>query len=317
MPDKLLKIAVVGPGAIGCLLGAYLAQVHQVWLLDHNPNRASLLNQQGLILEKSNSRINCQIRATTDPQLIGPANLVLLCVKSGDTEEALLAARPLLDQDSLLLPFQNGIGHLSILAEIPAHISWGLGVTANGATLAGPGHVLHRGQGLTRIGLVPGPDSSNERLMKKMAVAAAIFNNAEIETELVPDILNHVWSKLLVNVGINALTAIHNCPNGSLLQSPEKTAIMEEAVREGSRVAAQIGITLADDPLLITKKVCQITAANISSMLQDVRAKRTTEIAAINGALIQKASALGIPTPVNDELVRKVRAIEDKYHDFT
>ena len=94
-------------------------------------------------------------------------------------------------------------------------------------------------------------------------------------------------------------------------------AMMEAAVLEGQEVAAKIGISLTADPLQVTREVCRATAANISSMLQDVRAKRPTEIDAINGALLLRGAEFGIPMPVNEELVRQVKEIERNYNDFT
>jgi 2-dehydropantoate 2-reductase len=304
---------------MGCLLAASLCEDNKVWLLDHNPDRANLLNRQGLVLEENGQVRNCRVNVTVNSRTIGPVDLILLCVKSGKVKEALQSVGPICNQDSLLLAFQNGIGHLPLLPEIldDTACCWGLGVTSHGATLIGPGHVLHRGQGLTLIGLPAESVGGNAESREKLALAAQTLTGGGIETELVPDILNHVWAKLLVNIGINALTVIHDCPNGALLESSETMAVMKAAVLEGQHVAEKIGITLGDDPLQVTLKVCLATAANISSMLQDIRAKRPTEIDAINGALILKGAELGIPTPVNEGLVRKVKAIESNYHDFT
>lgn len=312
-----MKIAIIGPGAMGCLMAASLSEVSNVWLLDHNPDRANILNRNGLIIEQNGQVKTCRINATVDPQLIGPVDLALVCVKSGNIKEALQAAKPLFNQNSLLLTLQNGIAHLPLLPEILGDTLWGLGVTSHGATLADLGHVIHKGRGPTKIGLPRESFNRNDKAKKKLDQAAQTLTAAGIETETVPDILNHIWAKLLVNIGINALTAIHDCPNGALLESKEILAIMKAAVLEGKDVAETIGITLPNDPWQITKEVCLATATNISSMLQDVRARRPTEIDAINGALIRKAAELGIPTSVNEELVRKVKEIERNYDDFT
>ncbi|MEN8134811.1 MAG: 2-dehydropantoate 2-reductase [Thermodesulfobacteriota bacterium] len=313
-----MKIAVIGPGAMGCLLAASLCEANEVWLLDHDSDRANLLNRRGLVVEENGRSRSCRVNVTVNSRLIGPVDLILLCVKSGKVKEALQAVRPLCNKDSLLIALQNGIGHLSLLPEILGDtVCWGLGVTSHGATLIGPGHVLHKGQGLTRIGLPSPAIVTNSESRGKLALAAQTLTGGGIETELVSDILNHVWTKLLVNVGINALTAINDCPNGVLLESPETVAIMHAAILEGQHVAEKSDITLTDNPLQVTLKVCRATAANISSMLQDIRAKRPTEIDAINGALVLKGVELGIPTPVNKELVRKVKGIERNYNDFT
>ncbi|MBU0908212.1 MAG: 2-dehydropantoate 2-reductase, partial [Proteobacteria bacterium] len=116
-----------------------------------------------------------------------------------------------------------------------------------------------------------------------------------------------------VNVGINALTVIYDCPNGDLLVNAEAKAKLVAAVLEGHAVARALGIDVPTDPVSQTLTVCEATAANISSMLQDVRRRRPTEIGAINGALLDKARELGIDVPVNSELVSRVRQIEDGY----
>ncbi len=308
-----MKIAIIGPGAMGCLLAACLGKTNQVWLLDHDPARASLLTRQGLILEKNEQTEKIPIVATADPRNIEGAELVLLCVKSPRVTDALEAARPFFGSDTMLLALQNGIGHLPVLPKLLSNIPWALGVTAQGATLAGPGHVMHRGEGPTRIGQLPEAVNKTDAINR----AASTLSVAGIRTEVVPDILNHIWAKLLVNAGINALTAIHDCPNGALLESAETQEIMTAAILEGKAVAERSGISLSSDPVAMTREVCRATAANISSMLQDVRAKKTTEIAAINGALVSLAEELGVPVPINRELVARIQRIESNYDDFT
>ncbi|MDF1577363.1 MAG: 2-dehydropantoate 2-reductase [Desulfobulbales bacterium] len=310
-----MKIAVIGPGAMGCLLAVSLCEENEVAVLDHRRERAALLNRQGLLLEEpGRSRVG-RVNVTADPQRLGPAELVILCVKSVGFQAALRNARLLCNRDSLLLALQNGIGHLPLLAELPADTAWAVGVTSHGATLVGPGHVIHRGQGLTRIGAAPQLAAPPDQTREKLVRAARVLTRAGIETELVDEILNEVWAKLLINIGINALTVIHDCPNGALLEIPDALAMMRAAIREGQQVAEKSNIVLAGDPLKAAVEVCRATATNTSSMLQDVRHKRATEIDAINGALIRKGAALGVAVPVNRELTRQIKEIEGSYRN--
>jgi 2-dehydropantoate 2-reductase len=140
-----------------------------------------------------------------------------------------------------------------------------------------------------------------------------LLNNGGIETVIVDNIMDYIWSKLLVNAGINALTAIHRCPNGKLLESAATKDMLTAAVREGETIAKRLNVELIDDPLAMTLDVCRKTAQNISSMLQDVNNKRFTEIDSINGAIVTAGKKLGLPTPVNAELVEKVKEIEQNY----
>lgn len=307
-----MKIVVIGPGALGSLLAASLAlrSDHEVWLLDHKPERALRIQAEGLLLEEDGKHYSCPLHASADAGAIGRANLILLCVKTHDVTESLNRSKALFAENSLLICFQNGLRHLAVLKEELGKTNWAAGVTAQGATLVRPGHVRHAGRGITRVGF-PAPQGQDAlSLLKK---TATIMTAAGLETEVVTDILDHIWGKLLINVGINALTAILNCPNGHLLESAEAKKRLEGAVREAAEVAKAKGIGLAEDPVAATLEVCKATEKNISSMLQDVRNKRLTEIDAINSAVVAEARLLGIPAPINEGLVRQVQEIEKGY----
>lgn len=315
-----MKVTIIGPGALGCLLAASLTikldpsdrkvGVPDIWLLDHRPERAQKLVEQGLILEENGRQKNCKIKATANLQEIGTSDVIILCVKSPQVAAGLQLASQLIQEDTLLLTMQNGIGHLELLKDKQKPPSIVIGVTAQGANLVAPGHVRHAGDGLTRIGFLKSVSFSKSLLLSKLC---NLLNYGGIETLIVDNIMDYVWSKLLVNVGINALTAIHGCPNGKLLESAATKDELAAAVKEGEAVARALGIEMIGDPLAMTLNVCSKTARNLSSMLQDVNNKRLTEIDSINGAIVAAGKNLGIQTPVNDELVRKVKKIEQSF----
>jgi len=307
-----MRIVLIGPGALGCLLAASLAlevgKDHDIRLLDHDPDRAARLASQGLILEKEGRRRPCHPPVTADPMAAGRADIVLLCVKSGATAAGFALAAGLLAPGSILVTLQNGIGHLELLGDFPFPVA--LGVTSLGATLTGPGEVRYAGRGPTRLGFITPPPAGSAKLADHLA---ALLNRADIATTVVDNILEHVWAKLLVNTGINALTAILGCPNGELPAAPENRERLSRAVREAEAVARANHIAIRRDPVEATLAVCRATAGNISSMLQDIRNRKPTEIDAINGAVVREGHRLGIPVPMNEELVRSVRAIESRY----
>jgi 2-dehydropantoate 2-reductase len=315
-----MKVAIIGPGALGCLLAASLTiKVNQsdkkipeldLWLLDYRPERAKKISEQGLVLEENGVQKYCGIKATADPNEIGPADVIILCVKSTQVAASLKLTSQLVQEDTLLLTMQNGIGHLELLKNKPKPPSIVIGVTAQGANLIAPGQVRHAGDGLTRVGFLKSASFSRSLLLAKVC---NLLNYGGIETVIVDNIMDYVWSKLLINAGINALTAIHRCPNGKLLESAATKDLLTAAVREGETVARGLNIELIDDPLSMTLEVCSKTAQNISSMLQDVNNKRPTEIDSINGAIVTAGKKLGLPTPVNAELVQKVKEIEQSY----
>jgi len=312
-----MKVIVVGPGALGCLLAAKLSRAHEVWLLDHDAERAECLARSGVLLEEQGQLLSCRLQATADPYRIGAADLAVLCVKSHQIKKAMVTAAPALRQVGLVLALANGIGHLEILGDLCRGQCWGVGITSQGATLAGRGRVIHRGEGLTKIGLPPASEivaTSALSCQKLLAATAAAFTQAGIPTTVVDEVLPHLWGKLLVNVGINALTAINDCPNGALLESPRLVALLTAAVQEGALVADKLGLRLPSDPVSDALAVCRATAANFSSMLQDVRNNRRTEIEAINGAVVRLAEELGVATPINLELLGQVRELERDSH---
>jgi 2-dehydropantoate 2-reductase len=314
-----MRIVIVGPGALGSLLTARLFLFKQeaggtgndilsLHLLDYRPERAEHLQKNGLLFEEGGDKILCTPQVTLDPEVCASSDVLFFCVKSTAVTSALDRLIPYLSRRSLLIAMQNGIGHLEEIqhAEFPA----GVGITSEGATLMHPGHIRHGGRGITRLGLLAGHTDRSERVLQK---TTALLDSAGMRAEVTRNPLKHIWAKLFINVGINALTALHGCRNGELLQVPATVAIMEKAVKEAELVARAKGIPVDADPVQATITVCRTTANNISSMLQDVLQKRMTEIGAINGAVVAEGVKLGIATPVNAELVRQVKELEASY----
>jgi 2-dehydropantoate 2-reductase len=167
------------------------------------------------------------------------------------------------------------------------------------------GHVRHAGVGETVIGAME-PDNRD-----RLARLQEFLQSAGIAVQITGDVTGVLWSKLLVNVGINALTGITGLPNGGLLDYPETRHLMREALREAHLVAQKKGITLAyADPEQKVTSVCTATAQNISSMLQDLRNRKRTEIDYINGAVVAEGIRCGLSLPVNQALTNVIHAIE-------
>jgi len=305
-----MRFVVIGPGALGCLFAATLSadHKHEVWLLDHNPERAAILNRDGIILQHGADEQRCFIRATDTGHEINDSDCILLCVKSHQVPAAITNNKTLFETSPLTIAFQNGIGHLdTIAANLPVG-QWAIGVTSQGANLVEPGHVRHGGAGLTSLGFLHPPAPS---ALDRLQQVAQIFRQSNIETTLEPRIKSKIWQKLLVNVGINALTAIHNCPNGELLQSEKTCQRMRRAIREGAAVAEALAIPLDHEPISLAMQVCRDTAGNLSSMLQDIRNRRRTEIDAINGAIVREGDRLGIAVPENKALLQAIKELEN------
>jgi 2-dehydropantoate 2-reductase len=172
-----------------------------------------------------------------------------------------------------------------------------------GATLLRPGHV--RGHDAPTV---LGRDQAG-----RADEVAALFNEAGLRTEVSPDIEAVLWGKLVVNSAINPLSALKGVPNGALLENPEWRALLEDTARESAAVAAARGIDVGGDPVGSVVAVARLTAANRSSMLQDLERGVPTEIDAINGVVVQEGARLGVPTPVNRRLLDEIRAREKEF----
>ena len=302
-----MNFLVVGPGAMGCLFAARLKKAgHDVTLFDYRQERAVLINQNGIRVEGITGEYHVHIPVETGRIGVLP-DVALICVKANQTEVAAKALETLLDPGTGILTLQNGLGNMEILQETFGEERVLGGVTAEGATLLGPGHVRHAGQGDTIIG----PEASSPALVKEIISAC---NGAGFTTRSSEKVNDLIWGKLVINVGINALTAITRLKNGRLPEIGGTRKVMEEAVHEAVAVAVARGTILPyPDPVARVLEVCRATAENIASMLQDVLRQRITEVDFINGAIVHEGNALGIPTPVNLTLTALVKAIQETY----
>ncbi len=302
-----MKITIVGPGAMGCLFAALLSRSKakpEVHLLDENSARARKIAERGIAVTGL-TRLRRKVAAGASAEKIGPCDLVVIFTKSYDTARALDSIGPLLAHKTKVLTLQNGLGNLeSIARAVGEDRAWG-GATAHGSTLLKVGEVRHAGRGETIIGR---PDGKVTAALRRIAV---LFNESGIPTRISKNIAGVIWSKLIVNAGINALASVTGFRNGGLLEHEGTREVMRRAVEEAARVAKRKKVKLAyRDPVRKVESVCRATAANISSMLQDVTRGKRTEIDFINGAVVREGKALRVKTPVNEMLVRLVKDLE-------
>ena len=303
-----MKIAVVGAGAMGSLFGALLAEAgSEVWLLDVWAEHIKVINEKGLSVEREGKTRSVEIQAATNPQSIGPADLVIVFVKSTQTAEAASAAKELAGPGSPVLTLQNGMGNADVIAEVidPANVV--AGTTSHGATMIGPGIIRHAGAGPTVIGMWSEKDLAGAREI------ARLFTNACIDTKVVENVREVIWEKLLINVGINAITALTGIKNGQLLDLEVTKTLSRKAVEEALTVARAQGIAHRDNTVEHVLKVAEATGPNRSSMGQDVDKKRQTEIATINGVIVSEGRRSVLETPVNETLTALIETLQAHY----
>jgi 2-dehydropantoate 2-reductase len=302
-----MNFLIVGPGAMGCLFAARLKKAgHDVILLDYLPERADAIQKQGIRVKGITGEYTADV-----PVVVGgipsQPDYVLICVKAYQTKDACTTLHPWLPSNASVITLQNGVGNLEILKQVFGEQRIYGGVTAEGATLLGYGQIRHAGQGDTIIG----PKRGSQRILETLVSA---FQEAGFNAKPADNVDDLIWGKLIINVGINALTAITGLKNGRLPQLGGTHAIMEKAVQEAVSVAQAKGIHLPyPDPLSRVVDVCHHTAGNIASMLQDVLSQKTTEIDFINGAIVREGERMGIPTPVNKTLFLLVQTIHETY----
>ncbi len=272
--------------------GARLARVADVTLVGTWTEGLAAIARSGIVLETPDGEEAFGVKAVRLGMPLPPADLVLVLVKAWQTDRVAREVPALTARDGHVLTLQNGLGNVEKLGARAL-----LGVTSQGATLLGPGRVRPGGDGPTHIA---GPDS-----------LARLFRSAGLDATAVEPArgASLAWGKLAVNAGINALSAILNVPNGELLARPEARTLMEQAANEVAAVARAKGIALPfADAAAEARRVALATAANLSSMLQDVLRGAPTEIDAINGAVVREGARLGVPTPANETLLRLVAA---------
>jgi 2-dehydropantoate 2-reductase len=299
-----MRIVILGTGALGCVFAARLAPCVEVWMLGTWAAGVAAVQRDGVCLrERDGTRRCARLPATTDPADVPPADAVLLLVKSYQTERAAAWAARVLKPDGLAITLQNGLDSDAKLRSAVGGRRATVGVTYNGAILLGPGEAYHTTRLATHLGAHPA-------VAGRVAALAGRFTDCGLETHVAAEIEPLLWVKALANVAINPLTALWRVPNGGPLETAERRALLAALVGEAAAVARARGIALPfADPVAHVEAVCRATAANRSSMLQDVERGRPTEIDSLNGVIVAEGRRLGVPTPVNEVVWRLVRGV--------
>jgi len=302
---RRLNITIFGIGAMGTLFGSKLNNIANISLFGHWPEQIEAIRRYGLILTHPDGSTDThRLRITNKLETIPAADIALILVKSHQTGDAARQAAKILKPDGLAVTLQNGLGNLETLAGAVGRRRAALGITAQGATVLGPGQIRHAGNGPTHLASSPGKEKQLQQLVD-------LFNAAGLETTLTANADSLVWGKLAINAGINPLTALLEIPNGKLGQDSNLRQMMFAAATEVARVAAAQGISLPfADAALRTLEVSQSTAGNKSSMFQDVSRAALTEIEAISGEVVRYGQRLGVPTPVNEWLLQMIQTKE-------
>lgn len=302
---------IIGAGAMGCLWAHHLlAAGRPVRLILHSAQRVSQLSAAGGVTCRRGDLVSSQpCSGLLADDVDYPLKRLLICCKAHQTKHAFATVVSHLAPHSAVLLLQNGMGIAEALTGERPDIQLFAGVTTDGAHLLNPFDVRQAGTGLTRIGRYPRDPNlqGSHQLIEQLDAPG-------LQLEACEDIYRAQWHKLVISCIINPLTALYDIRNGDLPGHPEGGPLMADLSREIVTVSGAMGIELNRGELLErAESVCRLTAANISSMRQDVRNRRETEIRYINGYLLSKAHELGLDCPRHRELVKKVSRLEKKY----
>lgn len=304
-----MRFVIVGPGALGSVLGASLADAgHDVAFLGRRSPHLEALRKDGVLLTtRQGERTRVHIEATDDPAAAAGADAIVVLVKSSDTLAAMAAIAPHIQPGQIVLTLQNGLGNAErirgALGDGPRVLP---GTTSQAATRIGPGEVAHTGEGPTLIGYVDPDDAP------VAAKLARVLSAAGWSTAATADIEHWLWRKAAINAAINGLTALAGVANGAIAADPDLLDSAELIADEAASVARAQGIELGGMRRALLETAVA-TADNRSSMLQDMDARRRTEVEAIHGAILTAGLDAGIDTPAIRVLAALIRAKEREF----
>ena len=300
-----MRIAVIGAGAMGGMLGARFAQAGaDVVLIDRDPEHVRAIATDGLAVEENGLQHWHRLPAFTDPTGLEPVDLALVMVDCNATRAAAETAAGLLAADGTAVTLQNGIGNVETLVEVLGAARVMAGPTMNSAARTGPGRIAHTYLGKTVIGELDG------RMTDRLTAIADLLREADLPVEITDNVQGHIWQKFILNAAINPVAAITRLRPGEIAESPAACDLVNAILDEVLAVVEAEGISLPDPDPRGTILAHIVGRMNKPSMLQHVEQGRRTEIDALNGALLGYAARHGIPCPVNETIVRLVKAIE-------
>jgi 2-dehydropantoate 2-reductase len=299
-----INICVVGCGAIGSLFAASLGRVPgvTVWGLDVSVLHVDAINANGLRITGRADFVS-PVQARTSAAEIPPCDFGIVATKSEHTAAAISSAAGVFE-NAAVASVQNGVGNEELVAESVSRVIRGSTLVAG--AIVEPGVVRFDAPGDTWLGpFEPSPASPEQ-----IAQLADLISQGGLPTHALADSRGAQWTKLIFNAANNALCAATGLSVGQLGDSPALRALVASVIAEGRAVASALGIELESDPQAMFEDAVANAYGHRPSMLQDVAARRHTEVAVLNGGIVAEGRRVGVPTPSNEALVAIVEGIE-------
>ena len=302
-----MRVCVVGCGAVGSLFAAHLAQVDEteVWAYELQRDHVDAINSGGLRISGESDLVG-EVRATTDPTQIPPCDYGIVATKSMHTEAAIAATASAFD-DAAVCSVQNGVGNEELVAEHARRVI--RGTTFPAGHVVEPGHVAQDTGGKTWIG----PFEPKPAAMDEVERLAEALTAGGMETLAMPDARGAQWTKLIFNAASNPVGALTGLPHGWACEREDIRALVRGLVAEGRAVADALGVELDSDPDELIDHATRVAHDHKASMLQDVEARRPTEVDFLNGGISRFGREQGIDTPLNDALWALVKGLEHSW----
>jgi 2-dehydropantoate 2-reductase len=315
--DSWPRIAVLGAGAVGCFFGGMLARAGAPVLLIGRAHHVEVMTREGLFLESMHFQQQIPVAASTDVAAASAAEIILLCVKTLDTEEAARAVAPHLSSDAVLVSLQNGVDnveriHAAVGIEaIPA-------VVYVAAEMIGPGRVKHSGRGDLIVGNPSGREPDIEGRRGQLETLAGLFTRAGVPCQVSENIEADLWAKLMMNCAFNAISALTRARYGRIVRHRLTRDLLRQVAEEALAVAHAGGVRFREQDFV--EQVFQLGEAMAnatSSTAQDIARGKRTEIDSLNGYVARRGAELGIATPINQALYALVKLLEEPTADVS
>jgi 2-dehydropantoate 2-reductase len=306
MADELLpsplRLGVLGAGAVGGFFGARLARAGADVVLVARPAHVEAIGRDGLLVTSAGATEAVAVKASTDVAALKGCDIVLVCVKTVDTDAVgdTLAAH--LDRDTLVVSLQNGVDNAWRLhARAPQPIV--PGVVYVSVEMTGPGHVRHNGGGRLVLGTPLASAAQMAPALQRLDALVALCERAGVPCRVSDDVRVDLWTKLTANCAYNAMSALTQLRYGRLVGDPGVSAVMDLVTDEIAAVAAADGVPVTRAALgEAVRAIAVVMPQALSSTAQDLAAGRRTEIDDLNGFIVRRGVALGVATPVNQTL---------------
>ena len=303
-----MKIGLLGCGAMGSLYGGYLSQAHDVYVCDVWKEHIEAIRANGIQLDEpdGHTAVFTPKLATTDPNDIGPVDLMIVFVKYMLLADGLRNAKAMIGKDTIVLSLQNGIGNYDEIAKVVPEEQICCGTTAHGCTFLGPGHVRHTGVGITNVGTLKGPYSNAQKV-------AEALRQGGFQAEAHENVMQLIWHKLFTNVSVSALTGVLQMKMGYMLDDAHGWWLCERLIREAVAVANGDGMGFDAGQIVDEIRRLLVTShEGYTSIYADLRDGRRTEVDTISGAVVSASHRNGVPAPSHEFIVHLVHAMEGR-----